>query len=304
MSSVAETLAELRAWLARVEGGRAAGPGAFQGGEISEQTPRSGAQGRVGPGLDSGNGEGNGRNLAPLGHTGADTMLGGGLTRGALHEVFAAGSVAGSATAFVCGLARRLAETEEAGGHGWLLWVQQDFAALESGEIAPEGLAALGLDPERLILARVADAKDGLRAAAEGLATSALGCVLLELWGETKSVDLLASRRLTLAAQGSGVPVVALRLGAGPVPSAAETRWIVRPAPSIPRDDDFGWPCFDVELARNRHGGVGRWIMEWDCDAYLFRPPQDAAAPAAQPLDSAPADRPAEAYPGAAGQSG
>ncbi len=333
MSSTAETLAELRAFLARIEGGKGAGGGAFQGTGGSGPDRRSGAPRGAGSVPDPGGegedpqppsgpdslplrgraGEGNPAerpasevsSFAPLGHPGADAMLGGGLRRGALHEVFARGPVAGTATAFVCGLAHRLAECPETGVQDWLLWVQQDFAALESGEIAGEGLAALGLDPERLILARTADAKDGLRAAAEGLTTPALRCVLLELWGEAKAFDLLASRRLTLAAQASGVTIVTLRLGVAPKPSTAETRWIVNLAPSVARDDDWGWPCFDVQLARNRHGGVGQWMMEWDCDAYLFRPRRDdGIAPAFEHMDSTPADRPAEAPGGAAGQGG
>ena len=28
----------------------------------------------------------------------------------------------------------------------------------------------------------------------------------------------------------------------------------------------WGTPVFDAQLVRNRHGPVGRWIMEWKCD--------------------------------------
>jgi protein ImuA len=129
-----------------------------------------------------------------------------------------------------------------------------------------------------------------LRTAADGLACNALGAVVAEIWGETRAFDLVASRKLTLAAGESGVTALMLRLGAAPQASTAETRWIVRAAHSPPVADWQGWgsPCFDVELARNRHGRTGRWLMEWTSDEYLFReqayPQRVAAAPADRSL--------------------
>ena len=73
-----------------------------------------------------------------------------------------------------------------------------------------------------------------LRVAADGLACNALGAVVTEIWGETRAFDLVASRKLTLAASQSGVTAVMLRLAARPAVSTAETRWIVRAAHSPP----------------------------------------------------------------------
>ena len=53
----------------------------------------------------------------------------------------------------------------------------------------------------------------------------------------------------------------------------------------------WGAPVFDAQLVRNRHGPVGRWIMEWKCDECLFSEP--AANP--QPVAAAPAHRPHQA---------
>ena len=53
----------------------------------------------------------------------------------------------------------------------------------------------------------------------------------------------------------------------------------------------WGAPVFDAQLVRNRHGPVGRWIMEWKCDECLFSKP--AAYP--QPVAAAPAHRPHQA---------
>ena len=73
-----------------------------------------------------------------------------------------------------------------------------------------------------------------LRTAADALACDALGAVVLEVWGEARQLDLVASRKLTLAAQASGVTALLLRIAATPQPSTAETRWIVRAARSPP----------------------------------------------------------------------
>ncbi len=95
-----------------------------------------------------------------LGHDGADTGLGGGLMKGALHEVFAADSShGGAASGFAAGLALRV------GANKKLLWIQQDFSALEFGELSATGFVELGLDPDRVILVRAADATGVLRAA-------------------------------------------------------------------------------------------------------------------------------------------
>ena len=167
---------------------------------------------------------------AALGAAGADAALKGGLALGSLHEVFAsAGSQGAAATGFVLGLARRLTE-----GKRFVLWIRQDFSARESGELSMTGFAELGLDPCRVVVVRAPTAESVLRTAADGLACNALGAVVAEIWGETRAFDLVASRKLTLAAGDSGVTALMLRLGAAPQASTAETRWIVRAAHSPP----------------------------------------------------------------------
>jgi protein ImuA len=226
-----------------------------------------------------------------LGHADADATLQGGLALGAMHEVFAeAGRQSAAATGFVAGLAGRAAARRP------LVWVRQDFAEIESGALSMSGLAELGLDPRVLVTVRAADVDTALKTAADALACDALGVVVLEVWGEARQLDLVASRKLTLAAQASGVTGLLLRVAAEPSPSTAETRWIVRAAPSPPAAPSlpaapwsaWGAPVFDAQLVRNRHGPVGRWIMEWKCDERLFEKP--AAYP--QPVAAAPAHRP------------
>src|SRR6266567_3702924 len=228
-----------------------------------------------------------------LGHAEADAVLRGGLAVATVHEVFCEGHQSTVATGFIAGLAGRVAPRRP------LVWVRQDFSEIESGALSMSGLAELGLDPRLLVTVRAADVDTALRTAADALACDALGAVVLEVWGQARQLDLVASRKLTLAAQASGVTGLLLRLAAEPQPSTAETRWIVRvahsppPAPLMPAAacSTWGAPVFDAQLVRNRHGPVGRWIMEWKCDECLFVEP--AAYP--QPVAAAPAHRPHQA---------
>ena len=229
-----------------------------------------------------------------LGHTEADATLQGGLAVAAVHEVFAeAGRQSAVATGFIAGLAGRVAARRP------LVWVRQDFTEIESGAVSMSGLAELGLDPRLMVTVRATDVDTALRIAADALACDALGAVVLEVWGQARQLDLVASRKLTLAAQASGVTGLLLRTAAEPVPSTAETRWIVRAAHSPPASPlmpaaawkAWGAPVFDAQLVRNRHGPVGRWIMEWKCDECLFEKP----AAYSQPVAAAPVHRPHQA---------
>src|SRR6201995_5821704 len=223
-------------------------------------------------------------NRAALGHAEADAALQGGLARGALHEVFAEGGRHGApATGFIAGLTARVSARRP------LVWIRQDFCELEAGSLSMHGFCEFGLDPRCVGTGRAFDVESALRSAADALACDALGAVVLEVWGEARQLDLVASRKLTLAAQASGVTALLLRVAATPQPSTAETRWIVRAAHSPPGAPWNAWgaPVFDAQLVRNRHGPVGRWIMEWKCDECLFFEP--SAHP--QPVAAAPAHR-------------
>ena len=229
----------------------------------------------------------------PLGHAAADAALKGGLALGVLHEVFAAGHQGAAATGFALALARRVAANRR-----FVLWIMQDFAARETGELAMNGFIELGLDPSLVIGVRAANAEMALRATADGLNCNALGVVITELWSDPKAFDAVASRKLTLAAGKSGVTGLMLRLAANPTVSTAETRWIVRAAHSPPTAEWRAWgaPVINAELLRNRHGQTGRWTMQWDCDDHVFHEPESherwrEQAPHSLPVVSEAADR-------------
>jgi len=221
----------------------------------------------------------------PLGHAEADAHLQGGLALGAMHEVFAeAGRQSAVASGFIAGLAGRVAARRP------VVWIRQDFSEVEAGAVSMHGFSELGLDPRLLVTVRAADVEQALRTASDALACDAVGAVVLEVWGEARQFDLVASRKLTLAAQASGATGLMLRLAAEPRPSTAESRWIVRAAHSPPGSHPssaWGAPLFEAQLVRNRHGPTGRWIMEWKCDECLFGKP----ATHLQPVAAAPADR-------------
>src|SRR5690348_14101247 len=225
-------------------------------------------------------------NRIALGHAEADAALHGGLALAAVHEVFTPGAQSAVATGFIAALSARVTARRP------LVWVRQDFCDLEAGTLSMSGLSELGLDPRCLVTVRAADAESALRIAADAQACDALGAVVLEVWGQARQLDLVASRKLTLAAQTSGVTALLLRLAAEPAPSTAESRWIVRAAHSAPASplSEWGAPRFDAKLVRNRHGPTGRWIMEWKCDECLFSETEDP-----QPVAAAPAHRPYQA---------
>jgi protein ImuA len=213
-----------------------------------------------------------------LGHAAADAVLGGGLRPGALHEVFAAGWSAGS---FAALLAIRMARSKP------LFWVRPDYEGMEYGAVSPNGLLELGGDPRQLILVRARKTADALSAASDILACSHVGALLLEIEGQPKCLDLVASRRLAFAAGESGATVILLRGGAEATPSAALTRWQVKSAPSRSNDDDWGNPIFDARLTRHRLGGLGNFLMQWNPQHVCFDTANIGAVAAA------PADRPA-----------
>ena len=203
-----------------------------------------------------------------FGTTCMDTPLGGGLTRPALHEVFATcGADAATATGFAVAVAIRAAEDRP------VVWVRQDFSSAETGSIYPPGLKELGLDPTRLILVRARNAVDVLKAGAEAARCSSLAMVLIEPWGAHRVIDLTASRRLSLAAQASKTPTLLLQTAAEPVASAAETRWQISALPSRALEANApGYPAFKVKLLRHRGGlDAQEWSVEWNRDKRHFQ---------------------------------
>jgi protein ImuA len=186
----------------------------------------------------------------------------GGLCLGALHEAASAGADtehAAAATLFVAGILARL--------NGPVLWV------LQQADLFAPGLAGAGLQPDRIVFAEAGKAV--LAAMEEGLRHPGLTAVVAELSGR---LSLVASRRLQLAAEQTGVTAVLIRRSRGfddpalQQPSAAVTRWRIAalpsppPLPHAPDTPGLGPARWRLELTRCRGGEPGSWIVE-ACDA-------------------------------------
>lgn len=198
----------------------------------------------------------------PLGIPAVDDVLGGGLLRGALHEIAAVSEAhLPAATGFALGLAA-LAESNK-----HLAWIAEDMAFTESGAPYGAGLHAFGLSPQRLLAVAVADRYDLMGAMEEALHCRAVGAVIGEVRHGT--LDSVAVRRLSLAAGDSGALAFLLRAQPAHDASTAATRWTVQAAPSasIAKISDhrfeFGAPRFVARLTRNRRGPSASWILEW-----------------------------------------
>ena len=196
----------------------------------------------------------------PFGVKSIDAVLpGGGLAFGALHEVAGGGdgAVDGAAAAlFAAGVAAR---TE-----GQVLWcvTRQDLFA--------PALSQAGLSPARVIHVEAGDERSVLACFEEGLRHGGLGAVVAEV----SRLSMTASRRLQLAAEGSGTLGLAVRRWRRQaeaddfdLPTAAATRWRVCALPSAPLPvPGVGRARWLLELMRCRGGESAHFDVE-ACDA-------------------------------------
>jgi protein ImuA len=198
-----------------------------------------------------------------------DRFLGGGLALSELHEIVPASPThAGAALGFALGLV--LAAPVRT---GTIVFVQQDFAAVEAGALYGLGCDLFGLDPARLLVVRAATPGDALRAMEEALKTRGLTAVIGELAQSGEAADLTPTRRLSLAAQKGGALALLLRQYPFSEASAAATRWRVAAAPGDA--DSFGGlgrTGFSLTLTKNRRGPCGTWVLQWDHHGTCFIP--------------------------------
>ena len=221
----------------------------------------------------------------------------GGLPRAVLHEVI--GTDLAAAAGFCAALSARLA-----GGRGTVLWCRRRRDPWGRALYGP-GLAAFGLVPERLIVARGRSETDVLWAMEEGLRSGAPAAVL----GEVGSLAPNTARRLQLAAEAGGVTGLLLTgvtgvtgaTGAGGAmpPSPAVTRWRVSAAAGRAGSGVGQRSPWRVELLRCRggagHGAPAAWIVEWRDGttgrfAVVAAPGHRTPEPAADAAEAADAD--------------
>lgn len=188
------------------------------------------------------------KSVLPFGIAEVDSRLpGGGLARAALHEVAGGGNGAidGAAAAlFAAGIAART--------KGKVLW------CVTKPDLFAPALAQAGLPPDRVIYVEAGDDKSVLACMEEGLRHGGLGAVVAEV----ARLSMTTSRRLQLAAEGTGSIGIALRRWRRQTeaadfgqPTAATTRWRISVLPSTPLPvPGVGRHRWLVELIRARAG--------------------------------------------------
>ena len=178
-----------------------------------------------------------------------------GLEFGSLHEVAGGGNGAidgAAASLFVAGIAARTT--------GKVLW------CLTRADLFAPAIAQAGLSADRVIYVEGGDDKAVLACAEEGLRHGGLGAVV----GEIARLSMTASRRLQLAAEGSGTIALAIRRWRRQTdavdfgqPTAAVTRWRVSVLPSVPLPvPGVGRPRWLIELIRCRAGESADFELE------------------------------------------
>jgi len=199
------------------------------------------------------------RSVLPFGIAEMDSRLpGGGLARGALHEVAGGGNgaVDGAAAAlFSAGIAARTS--------GKVLW------CITRPDLFAPALAQAGLSSDRVVYLEAGDDKTVLACMEEGLRHGGLGAVVAEV----ARLTMTASRRLQLAAEGTGTIGIALRRWRRHTeaadfgqPTAAMTRWRISMLPSEPLPvPGIGRHRWLVELIRARAGDSADFELE-ACD--------------------------------------
>lgn len=180
-----------------------------------------------------------------------------------LHELApAAPGAEAAALGFALGLAASWA------GQAGVIWACEEGALAEVGAPYPPGLAAYGLDLQRLILVRAGKREEALWAAEQGLSVPS-AVVVCTLAPKGRALELKVTRRLLLFAERTGARCLLVR----PLDdaSAAWTRWCVAPASSQAAERELGAPMFALELVRQRAGPAGaRFLVEWNVHAREF----------------------------------
>jgi protein ImuA len=155
------------------------------------------------------------------------------------------------------------------------LVVQERAVLAECGGLYGPGLAALGIDPGRLVFVAAHDGAEALRMVDEAVRSGAVSVVLAELGRGGRLLDLPATQRFNLYGQQTSTLVLLVTPDLAGT-SAAMTRWRATTAPSTAPRRYLGPPSLTLDLTRNRLGPVGRFTVDWSSDDETFRIPLQA----------------------------
>jgi len=229
----------------------------------------------------------------PLGVESLDSALAGGLAPGRVHLLCGRPGHDGALTGFTIALLRRVLahpDASRADDSAPVVWCPA-AAAGASGMLCAAGLAALGVDPGRLLIVDSPSPGQRLAALEDILRTSGLAAVILEYDGAVQSGDywMRLARRAQLAAEASGV--TGFLTGWPVAASGFETQWRIAPAinpalnpiPNPARSPAMhhhsgsspgpsAWsPCWQVELLQARGGRPHATRLCWQAQDNRFR---------------------------------
>ncbi|MGC6453328.1 MAG: ImuA family protein [Candidatus Puniceispirillaceae bacterium] len=207
----------------------------------------------------------------PLGVDSLDSALAGGLALGRVHMLCGRPGHDGALTGFAVALLRRILARVDAAAP--IVWCPAASSG-GSGMLHAAGLAALGLDPGRLLIVDSPSPGARLAALEDILHTEGLAAVIVEYDGVSQSSDywMRLARRAQLAAEASGV--TGLLLGWPVAATGFDTLWRIAPAAPASMVDSGQasaarpWhPCWQVDLMHARGGRAHSLYLSWDAHA-------------------------------------
>ena len=205
-----------------------------------------------------------------LGVASLDSALAGGLALGRVHMLCGRPGHDGALTGFAAALVRRLAVRCD----GPVVWCPA-AAMGGSGMLYAAGLAALGIDPGRLLIVDAPGPTRRLAALEDILRTEGLAAVVVEYDGLSQSSDywMRLARRAQLAAEASGT--TGLLLGWPVAASGFESQWHISPGrqqQAVTRSPAAPWhPVWDIHITHARGGRPCHTGVLWDSFADRFQ---------------------------------
>jgi protein ImuA len=194
------------------------------------------------------------------------------LAGGLLQEMFTDDRRnAGALLGFALGQAKTLLTSQRLA----IIYLQLADESQKLGLPYGPGLLSFGLDPDALIVVRVANMAELLWASEEAIACRAVAAVVADIGSHSKLLDFTASRRLSLRAATTGGSIFMLRYGVAREASAAHLRWRLMPTHSAGQRYDThapGPPRWRAQLERGTIMQQAEWLLGWTENGFATFP--------------------------------
>jgi protein ImuA len=192
------------------------------------------------------------RHSADVGlHMLTESFPGGVFPQGAVHEFICNAENAAATSGFIAGTIAALMRHS-----GATIWIGHALT------LYPPSLKYFATVPDNIIFIDVPRQRDILWVMEEVLKYEGLAAVVAEV----RDLDFISSRKLQLAVEHSRVTGFIIRKDARQInTTACIARWKITHLPSQLPDDmpGVGFPRWQVELLKIRHGKPGCWQLEW-----------------------------------------